>query len=81
MANDADADRRNLQAHIRAVAGRTPAQDVLVRDLLQRTCWPGGHGDHTEPGALQWLKRWRASQGTPIAHACTCAVGRCASCN
>ena len=48
--------------------------------MLSRT-WPGGHGDRSEPVALEWVRRWGPSRLTGAPYACSCAKGRCTVCN
>jgi hypothetical protein len=77
----ADDSRRTLViAHIESVARRQAAEaDRLVASLVRRW-WPGGE-DRTEPGAREWVRRWRPSRGGPAVPACTCAGGDCLVCN
>jgi hypothetical protein len=77
----ADDPRRILViAHIESVARRRAADaDGLVAALLGRS-WPGG-ADRTEPGAREWLRRWRPARGGPAVPACACAHGGCQVCN
>jgi hypothetical protein len=67
-------------AHIESVARRQAVEaDRLVARMLRRW-WPGGD-DRTEPGAREWVRRWRPSRGGPAVPACTCAGGDCLVCN
>jgi hypothetical protein len=52
----------------------------LAAALLSRT-WPGGHGDRSEPVALEWVRRWGPSRLTEASYACSCEQGRCTVCN
>jgi hypothetical protein len=48
-----------------------------------RALWPGGPADRHEPGAVEWLRRWRP-RGPVDANqipTCACAAGRCLVCN
>lgn len=52
----------------------------LARDL-HAGCWPGEATDRTAPAAREWLRRW-LPRGLPAQPpACSCAAGRCATCN
>jgi hypothetical protein len=76
----ADPRRALVIAHIESVS-RRPARegDRLVATMLRR-CWPGGD-DRTEPGAREWLRRWRPSHGGAAVPSCTCPRGACLVCN
>jgi hypothetical protein len=50
-------------------------------EWLARACWPGGADDRSEPGALNWLRRWRPVVLGAAPSACSCATGRCTVCN
>lgn len=76
-----DADPSNLPLHVWAIDNRSADEDRQVRALLLQRCWPGGTSDRLERGAIPWLRRWRATEGVPIASLCACAHGRCATCN
>jgi hypothetical protein len=72
---------RFLAAHIESIATRTePDTDQLVLRMLGR-CWLGGSGDRSEPGALEWVRRWAPLVIVPVPLACSCALGRCRLCN
>lgn len=72
-----DAHDRHLRA---LIASAVEAQPGLAADLAER-CWPGHGADRSRPLAAQWLRRWRPARGYPVTRACTCAAGRCATCN
>ena len=56
------------------------ATTELAASMLSRT-WPGGHGDRSEPVALEWVRRWGPSRLTEAPYECSCDEGRCAVCN
>jgi hypothetical protein len=75
-----DPRRARVIAHIELVAHRRPADaDRMVAVLLGES-WPGG-GDRTEPGAREWLRRWRPARNAAATPACACARGACTVCN
>jgi hypothetical protein len=78
MAGDASDD---VRAHIESIASRTHGELEALTDRLSGRAWPGGGSDRTEPGALDWLRRWRASGPAPLLPLCGCAKGRCLLCN
>jgi hypothetical protein len=70
-----------IAAHIESVSSRAqPDTDRLLAAMLC-FCWPGGIGDRSEPGALEWVRSWGPRCSGPIAPVCSCAVGRCRLCN
>jgi hypothetical protein len=72
---------RQIASHIKSISARAePDTERLVSAMLGR-CWPGDSGDRSEPGALEWLRRWgpRGVEPTPLV--CSCAAGRCRVCN
>ncbi len=77
----ADDPRRALViSHIQSVARRRAADnDRMMADLVDGS-WPGG-GDRTEPGAREWLRRWRPAKRAAVTRACACARGACPVCN
>jgi hypothetical protein len=75
-----DARRALVVSHIQSVARRPAADtDRLVADLVGGS-WPGG-GDRTEPGAREWLRRWRPARRAGWMRTCACARGACPVCN
>ena len=70
----------DVRAHIESISARSHRDAQRLADALRRREWPGG-GDRSEPGALAWLTRWRASGPAPLSPACGCADGRCLVCN
>jgi hypothetical protein len=70
-----------IAAHIEAVTARADGETRGLISALVRSCWPGGSSDRTEPGALEWVRRWGPTQLTPGSLGCSCAAGRCAVCN
>ena len=37
--------------------------------------------DRSYPPALQWVRRWYPLKAAGVLPACSCATGRCATCN
>jgi hypothetical protein len=70
-----------IRAHIESIAARTPGDLRQLTATLSGRSWPGGPADRSEPGALSWLTRWRASGPVPLVPACDCSSGRCRLCN
>jgi hypothetical protein len=70
-----------LRAHIESISSRTHRDVEALTDQLSDRAWPGGGSDRAEPGALDWLRRWRASGPAPLLPLCGCAKGRCLLCN
>jgi hypothetical protein len=74
-------DESDITAHIEAISTRPDGETRRLVSHMLGSCWPGGHSDRTEPGALEWVRRWGPARrrGAPLA--CSCARGRCAVCN
>ena len=78
-------DRRDqrevIASHIEALAtgGHGEAMQLALR--IRGRCWPGGSHDRTEPGALDWVRRWGPKGLAPAQPGCSCELGRCAMCN
>jgi hypothetical protein len=70
-----------LRAHIESISSRSTRDAQALTDRLSGRAWPGGQSDRTQPAALAWLRRWRASGPAPLAELCGCAQGRCLVCN
>jgi len=71
----------SLEGHVEAIASRTQVESERLARVLVGSAWPGGHGDRSERGALEWVKRWRPGSGHLEPLVCGCARGRCAVCN
>jgi hypothetical protein len=69
-----------IHEHIAALDTRTPAETNRLMSSILGSCWPGG-ADRTEPGALDWVRRWRPDRIGAELLACSCARGHCALCN
>jgi hypothetical protein len=73
-------DDQQLAAHIESVSSRPdPDTERLIALLMARS--PACSSDRSEPGALDWVRRWGPR---PVAFAvptCSCSVGRCRVCN
>jgi hypothetical protein len=74
-------DEDRIREHIATVIARDEAETQTLMSRIQRSCWPGGPGDRTEPSARRWLERWRPARAAGPIPACSCAHGRCAVCN
>jgi hypothetical protein len=70
-----------LRAHIESISSRTQRDVQALTRRLNGRAWPGGPNDRSEPGALAWLRRWRARGPAPSLPLCGCANGRCQVCN
>jgi len=70
-----------LAALVDSVRSRSEVQTAALGASLQRRCWPGGIADRSEPAALPWVRRWGPTRLTPLPPECTCAEGRCLTCN
>jgi hypothetical protein len=67
----------HIHERIAALHARTPAQTVVLMTRLMRSC----ERDRTQPAALAWVKQWRPQRLGAVLPECTCARGRCTSCN
>jgi hypothetical protein len=74
-------DDERIHEHIAAVDRRDEAEALTLIGRIQRTYWPGGEGDRTEPSGRGWLQRWRPARSGAALPACSCTQGRCAVCN
>jgi hypothetical protein len=70
-----------IREHIATVRVRDDAETASLIRRMQRSCWPGGAGDRTEPSARRWLERWRPARAAAPIQSCTCSRGRCLVCN
>jgi hypothetical protein len=78
---DGNTDPAFVAAHIAAISARSPRDaDALILHLGRRS-WPGGSADRSEPGALEWVRRWGPGRLTASPLDCSCEQGRCAVCN
>jgi len=75
-----DPRRALVIAHIESVARRQAVEAERMVTTMLRRCWPGGE-DRTEPGAREWVRRWRPARGGSTVPACTCPSGACLVCN
>jgi hypothetical protein len=78
---DEDRDREVILAHIQALAAGRHAGAMQLAQRIGRHCWPGGSSDRSEPGALDWVRRWGPRGVAPSQPGCSCKLGRCAVCN
>ncbi|MBI5104765.1 MAG: hypothetical protein HZB46_07250 [Solirubrobacterales bacterium] len=72
-------DRTHLSALIGSAATSSSPHPGALDRLVGR-CWPAG-GDRIEPGALAWVLGWGPNRTVASVPACTCAAGRCGTCN
>jgi hypothetical protein len=77
---DGPAREPSVPAIVASIDGRDMFETDRLISKLERSCWPGG-SDRSEPGALEWVKRWGPSRLTAEPAACSCLQGRCAVCN
>jgi hypothetical protein len=75
-----DPRRASVIAHIDAISRQRAEEAERIVATMLRHCWPGGE-DRTEPGAREWVRRWRPSRGAVVPDACTCSRGACPVCN
>jgi hypothetical protein len=66
-----------IRERIAALHAQTPAQIGRLTAILVGACGQ----DHIEPGALDWVRRWRPQRIGAVSLECTCAQGRCTVCN
>lgn len=61
-----------LRDHLQAIAARRHDAHLLraARPL-----------DRTEPAALEWVRRWGPAPHGAALPECSCAAGRCVTCN
>ena len=70
----------SLPSIVASIDGRDAFDTERLVTTLRRRCGPGG-SDRTEPGAIEWVKRWGPSRITAQPFECSCVQGRCAVCN
>jgi len=70
-----------IAAHIESVAARDESDTSRLVSRMLGRCWPGGTGDRTEAGALEWVRRWGPRGAGAVPPVCSCAAGRCRICN
>lgn len=66
------------------------SMDEPIRDHLEaiaagrdvpRLLQAAGRADQAHPAALEWVRRWRPARAHALMPDCSCAAGRCATCN
>jgi hypothetical protein len=77
---DGSSPEPSVPAIVEAIATRTGPETDRLATMLRAWCWPGG-SDRTEPGALEWVRRWGPGGKGAQPFACSCASGRCFVCN
>jgi hypothetical protein len=70
-----------IHERITALDARTPAETGLLMARVLRASWPGGGEDRSEPGALDWIRRWHPERIGVTLPGCSCALGHCLVCN
>ena len=70
-----------IRQHIESAAARPERETRRLIARIVTNCWPGGSEDRTEPGALDWVRRWGPSRAGSALPACSCAAGNCSVCN
>jgi hypothetical protein len=78
---DTPARKPSVAAMVADIAARDPREGERLTRMLERSAWPGGHADRTEPAALEWVRRWGPGRLTGELLDCSCAAGRCLVCN
>jgi hypothetical protein len=71
----------SVPALVAAIAARGERETGALAASLRDRCWPRGLDDRSEPGALDWVRRWGPSRLTAQPLDCSCTHGRCAVCN
>ncbi len=70
-----------IAAHVKSVSTRAKTDTDRLISAMLRSCWPGGTGDRTESGALDWVRRWGPRGVGALPPVCDCHAGRCRVCN
>lgn len=78
--NDAPREA-DVAAIAESIATRSRRQTEQLIDRLVGSTWPGGLGDRSERGALEWVRRWAPKPVDALGPECSCAGGRCGLCN
>lgn len=72
------------------VGGTPMSMDEPIRDHLEaiaaarhvpRLLDAGSSADRSFPVALQWVRRWYPMRAAGLVPECSCAAGRCMTCN
>jgi hypothetical protein len=72
----------SIHERITALDARTESETLRLLSGVRLASWPGGGEDRSEPGALDWIRRWRPERvGGATLPVCSCAQGACAVCN
>jgi hypothetical protein len=71
----------SVPAIVEAISSRTEQETHRLATMLRSWCWPGGGSDRTEPGAIEWVRRWGPNRQGGQSLDCSCAAGRCFLCN
>jgi hypothetical protein len=74
---DEQAGRELIAALVRGLA--EPPRRGRLMTVLEP--WAGVPADRTSPNGREWLRRWGPARRDVALPVCTCATGRCASCN
>jgi hypothetical protein len=77
---DQPAREPSVPSIVASIEGRSAFETERLVSMLERWCWPGG-SDRSEPGALEWVRRWGPSRITAQPAECSCIQGRCTVCN
>jgi hypothetical protein len=78
---DGPAPEPSVPAIVESIEARSARESERLSARLRNHCWPGGHGDRSDPAALEWVRRWGPSRLTAEPLPCSCVRGRCAVCN
>jgi hypothetical protein len=78
-----DAEPRGafIAAHVESVRARTYLETEQLVSALAARCWPGQSSDRTDRVAIEWVRRWGPSRLRAAKLECSCAIGRCGTCN
>jgi hypothetical protein len=74
-------DRDELRFHVESAGPLGQSGSLRLASLIVGACWPGGPEDRTQPGALEWLRRWHPKRIEAEFPACSCDTGHCPLCN
>jgi hypothetical protein len=69
-------DDRHLSEHIESISTRADRDTARLLAALI-----GKPSDRSEPGALDWVRRWGPRRVSFTPPPCSCSVGRCRVCN
>lgn len=74
-------DHDEIRDQIESATMRQPSEMRRMASWLLLACWPGGHEDRAERGAVGWLRYWQPERLGITLPDCSCESGRCLVCN